>query len=513
MSKETAGEKKMLRDREKQGAMEIVILEQMIPEDHLLRRIDRAIDFSFIHKLCEPLYCPDNGRPATDPELLFRMIFIGYLYGVKSERRLEEEVNYNLAYKWFCGLGIMEKAPDATTLSANRRRRFRDNNIAEQIFDEILRQAIKKGLVSGKILYTDSTHIKAKANKHRKQTVTVEVTPKEYLKELDEAVDADRQAIGKKPFERDDDPPSPPTREIQQSLTDPDSGQLHKEGKPDGFHYSEHRTVDSRHNVIVNVRVTPATTHDVDPIPDILRDIQRRLGTLPDYMGLDAGYHCATVAHQLADRGIQAVIGYRRHSGKGERIWKYRFSYDPARNAYICPQKQLLNHRTTNREGRRVYYSDPEMCANCPQRVECLGEGSKRRQVQRHLWQDKLDQIDAFTKSAKGRRLYQLRKETVERSFAEAKENHGLRTARMLGRANMREQSFLTAAVQNMKRILSSFSRFLRLFVPFPCITPCHTLPDRGFVVGLNPAGLMLCQSGSPRKGFPIALVFTSRLG
>jgi len=190
----------MLKKRDKQGEMEIVILEQIIPEDHLLWRIDRAVDFSFIHKLCEPLYCLDNGRPAVDPELLFRMIFIGYLYGVKSECRLEEEINYNLAYKWFCGLGITQKAPDATTLSANRRRRFRDNNIAEQIFDEILRQAIEKGLVSGKVLYTDSTHVKAKANKHKKRTVTVEVTPKEYLKELDAAVDADRQALGKEMF-------------------------------------------------------------------------------------------------------------------------------------------------------------------------------------------------------------------------------------------------------------------------------------------------------------------------
>ena len=295
----------MLQKRETQGEMEIVILDQMIPENHLLRRIDHAVDFSFIHKLCEPLYCLDNGRPAINPELLFRMIFIGYLYGVKSECRLEEEVNYNLAYKWFCGLGITQKAPDATTLSANRRRRFRDNNIAEQIFDEILRQAIEKGLVSGKVLYTDSTHVKAKANKHKKRTVTVEVTPKEYLKELDAAVNAEREALGKKPFDWDDGPPPPPTREIQQSWTDPDSGQLHKEGKPDGFHYSEHRTVDSRHNVIVNVRITAANVNDVDPIPDIVHDIHKRLGYLPDYMGLDAGYHNARVAHQLAAQGFK----------------------------------------------------------------------------------------------------------------------------------------------------------------------------------------------------------------
>ncbi len=452
----------MLLNRAKQGEMEIVILEQMIPENHLLRRIDRAVDFSFIHKLCEPLYCPDNGRPAIDPELLFRMIFIGYLYGVRSECRLEEEVNYNLAYKWFCGLGVTEKAPDATTLSANRRRRFRGNNIAEEIFDEILRQAVEKGLVSGKVMYTDSTHVKAKANKHKKQTVTVETTPKEYLAELDAAVDADRKALGKKPFDRDDDPP-PPTREIQQSRTDPDSGQQHREGKPDGFHYSEHRTVDSRCNVIVNVRVTAANVNDADPVPDILRDICRRLGYLPEHMGLDAGYHNAIIARLLSAQGIQGVIGYRRHTHKGEHFGKHRFDYDPERNAYICPEKHLLTHRTTNREGYRQYCSDPKICASCPRREKCFAEKATRRQVQRHLWQDALEQINAFTKSKRGQRLYQWRKETIERSFAEAKENHGFRTARMLGRANMREQSFLTAAVQNMKRI----ALFLRPFFAY----------------------------------------------
>ena len=131
--------------REKQQQMELVIMEQMVPEDLFLRKVDRAVDFSFIYDLCAPLYCADNGRPAIDPEILFRMLLVGYLYGIKSEARLEEEINYNIAYKWFCGLDLTDKAPDATTISQNRRRRFRDNNIAEQIFDEILRQCVAKG--------------------------------------------------------------------------------------------------------------------------------------------------------------------------------------------------------------------------------------------------------------------------------------------------------------------------------------------------------------------------------
>lgn len=139
----------MLRERrEKQQKLDIVILEQLVPKDHLLRRIDEAVDFSFIYDLCAPLYCADNGRPAIDPEVIFRMLIVGYLYGIKSEARLEEEINYNMAYKWFCGLGLTEKAPDATTISQDRHRRFRDNNIAEEIFNEILRQCIAKGLVA-----------------------------------------------------------------------------------------------------------------------------------------------------------------------------------------------------------------------------------------------------------------------------------------------------------------------------------------------------------------------------
>ena len=190
----------MLREKAKGRQMEyeFVMLEELVPEDHLLRKMEKAVDFSFIHDLCKELYCPDNGRPAIEPELLFRMLFLGYLYGIKSEVKLAQEVNENIAFKWFLGLKLTEKGPDHATISANRTRRFKDNNIAEKIFDEILRQCTEKGLVGGKILYTDSTHIKAKANKHRKMYVTVEETPKEYLEELNEQIDRDREILGKK---------------------------------------------------------------------------------------------------------------------------------------------------------------------------------------------------------------------------------------------------------------------------------------------------------------------------
>ena len=337
--------------------MDLVILEQMIPEDHLLRRIDRAVDFGFIHELCVPLYCADNGRPAIDPEILLRMLFIGYLYEIKSEARLEEEVYYNMAYKWFCGLELTEKAPNATTISQNRRRRFRDNDIAEKVFNEILRQCIVKGLVGGAILYTDSTHIKAKANKHKKRLVKVAEAPKAYMKELDAQVDRDRKAIGKKPFDHDDDAhKGGGATKRMESTTDSESGQQSRDGKPDGFHYSEHRTVDSLHNVIVNVHVEPANINDITPVPEILTEIEQRLGELPKYMGLDAGYHSAWIAHLLESKGIQGVIGCRRHTHKTDTYGKYRFSYNWEYDLYTCPEHHRLYWKTTTREG---YQSPP----------------------------------------------------------------------------------------------------------------------------------------------------------
>ena len=459
----------MLRDqREKQQCMEIVILEEYVPKDHLLRRIDECVDFSFIYDLCAPLYCSDNGRPAIHPEILFRMLFIGYLYGIKSERRLEEEVNFNMAYKWFCGLGLTEKAPDATTISANRKRRFRDNNIAEQIFDNILGQCVERGLVGCAMMFGDSTHIKAKANKHKKRRIDVEVTPAAYLEELDRQVDQDREALGKKPFERDmegKEDKEPQTQQKMESTTDPHSGQLSRDGKPDGFHYSEHRMVDAMSNVIVNVHVTAGNVSDVTPMPEILEEVKDRLGKLPKYLGLDAGYHNAPMAHLLEKNGIQGVVGYRRHSRKTTYYGKWKFTYDPETNTYICPNDKRLHWTTTDRDGYREYKASAQDCRNCPHRAQCISAKTNRRGVARHVWQDALDRITAFVKSKLGENIYKLRKQIIEPSFGEAKVNHGLRYARMLGLRNMKEQSFLTAAVQNMKRLVKAFSPFRFVFI------------------------------------------------
>ena len=131
-----------------------------------MRKIEAKVDFNFIHELVKAYYCDHNGRPALDPTLMFKLLFLGYLFGVRSERQLIRDTQVNVAYRWFLGLNLTDKIPDASTLSQNRIRRFNESDIYQHIFDEIMLQAMKKNLVSGNTLFTDSTHLKASANKN-----------------------------------------------------------------------------------------------------------------------------------------------------------------------------------------------------------------------------------------------------------------------------------------------------------------------------------------------------------
>src|SRR5690606_8120026 len=183
--------------RESQNEAEFVFIEDLVPEDHLLRKVDKYIDFSFIGEKVRPFYSENNGRPS-DPIMLFKMMFIGYFYGIRSERQLEREVEMNVAYRWFLGLKLNDPVPDHSTISWNRRTRFKDTNIFQEIFDEIVHQAISHKMVGGRVLFTDSTHLKANANKHKFTREEVEIETREYIDELNKAIEEDRSNHGKK---------------------------------------------------------------------------------------------------------------------------------------------------------------------------------------------------------------------------------------------------------------------------------------------------------------------------
>lgn len=221
----------MLRDRPQiQSSLEFVSIDELVPKDHLLRKVDKYIDFRFIHELVKDLYCDNNGRPALDPTLMFKMLLIGYLFGIRSERQLIREVQVNVAYRWFLGLGLTDQVCDASTLNQNRIRRFNDSDVYQHIFDEIVLQAMGKRLVRGEILYTDSTHLKANANKNKLQSAFATQERKAYMDSLDKAVTQDRLSHGKKPLaHKIREPKQSP---IKQSTTDPDSGYMVRDNKP-----------------------------------------------------------------------------------------------------------------------------------------------------------------------------------------------------------------------------------------------------------------------------------------
>lgn len=442
-----------------QHELEIVTLEELVPQDHLLRLIDQYIRFDFIREKTSHLYCADNGRPALDPVLLFKILFIGYLFGIRSERQLMREIQVNVAYRWFLGLRLTDKVPDASTLSQNRGRRFAGTGIEQQIFDAIVEQAIEHRLIGGRVFYSDSTHLKASANKNRHDLHQVAQTPATYLAELEMAIDADREAHGKKPLPKKDE--DAPTREIKVSRTDPEAGYMVRDGKPTGFFYLDHRTVDGAHALITDIHVTPANVHDSGPYLARLDRMRGRFGFDVAAAGLDAGYFTPAICKGLEERGVYGVIGYRRPNHREGYFYKRDYDYDRERDGYVCPNGQFLPYRTTNRVGYREYASSPDLCAACPMKGQCTQSAAGVKVVTRHVWENFKETVGAHRLTDKGKALYKRRKETVERSFADAKELHGHRYARFRGLAKVRGQCLLAGACQNMKKIARLLARAL----------------------------------------------------
>lgn len=455
----------MLKEPEvPQQEMELVTIESLVPADHLLRRIDTSIDLEFIRERVRHLYSADNGRPALDPVVLFKLLLIGYLFGIRSERQLMREVQCNVAYRWYLRLKLTDKVPDASTLSQNRRRRFRDSDVYQKLFDEIVELAMKRGLVTGEVLYTDATHLKASANKNKFDVVRVEVKPVEYLAQLEQAVEQDRAEEGKGELKPTSS--APPTKEIKVSRTDKDAGYMVREGKPKGFFYLDHRTVDGQHAIITDTHATPASVHDSVPYLQRLDRQRERFGFQVRAVGLDAGYAIAAIAQGLEQRGIYGVTGYRRPN-HGEGLFaKRKFRYEEQRDVYVCPNQQDLVYRTTNRQGYRQYHSDPKHCRACPLRLQCTRSKNMVKVITRHVWQAARERVDGHRLEPEGKRIYERRKETVERSFADAKQLHGHRYARMRGWNNVTEQCLLAATAQNMKKIALLLSHMLPLLPP-----------------------------------------------
>jgi hypothetical protein len=248
-------------------------------------------------------------------------------------------------------------------------------------------------------------------------------------------------------------------KEIKVSTTDPDSGYMVRDGKPEGFFYLDHRTVDTKYNLITDVHVTPGNVHDSVPYLSRLDRQQERFGFVVEAVALDSGYLTTPICRGLQSRNIFAVIAHRRFHSKQGLFPKWKFTFDPERNLYVCPASHELKYRTTDRKGYRQYASNPEYCKSCPLLGQCTQSRNHRKVVTRHVWEDSKDWVRNNRLSKSGKQLYRKRKETIERSFADAKELHGFRYCRLRGLRNVREQALMTATVQNMKKMAIHLDR------------------------------------------------------
>ena len=470
----------LTKDKNKPQAYEFVLIDDLVPENHLVRKLDKHIDFSFIYALVEPLYCKDNGRPSIDPVVLFKMVFISYLFGIRSMRRTVEEIQTNMAYRWFLGLKIGDPVPHFSTFGKNYERRFKDTTIFQEIFDAIVKQALAHNLIDAQEFFTDSTHLKANANKKKYHKGHVIEDAKKYPKELTREVNEEREKLGKKPFDDDDeDKPQKPSREVAErkiSKTDPESGYLYRPGKPEGFYYLEHRTVDGKANIILDSHVTPGNVHDSQPFIERVKSIEMRYGLWPQAFALDAGYISNEISHFFVSNQIYGVLGYKRKgaSKNAKGYPKKVFNYIKMHDYFICPNDQILTYKNIRKDGNKEYRCDKGVCQSCPLSKDCLSPTQSTKLITRHLWEDHYDQLQLNKKTDYGKELYRRRGETVERSFADSKELHTLRYIRYRGLKKATMQTLLTSACQNMKKIanylhysslISLFSRKIRAFL------------------------------------------------
>jgi len=240
---------------------------------------------------------------------------------------------------------------------------------------------------------------------------------------------------------------------VKESTTDPESGYMVRDGKPEGFFYLDHRTVDKKHNIITDVHVTPGNVNDVDPyLKRLDRQIQR-FNFNVKYVGLDAGYFTNPILKGIADRNITSAVAYRLGPHAKGKYTKNKFQYIKEWDVYACPNQFFLKYKTTNRQGYIEYICNKENRNSCKYKDSCLTGKTEFRTIRRHVWEEYKDKTKTFLNTDKGKHIYKMRKETIERSFADSKELHGLRYCRFRGLKKVNEQCLLTAAVQNMKKI------------------------------------------------------------
>jgi transposase len=439
-------------------------LERLVPDDHLLRLIANAVDFSFIRPLCRPFYS-HTGRPSVDPVVLFKMLLIGYLYGITSERRLARELSLNLAYRWFLGYDFDQPTPDHSVLSKARAR------FGSEVFESFFRRSIdlcrEAGLLEEGPVYVDSTLIQASAAVDlmvpREDRVQPPLSIEEYVQRLYTEND---------PASEDEEPPRPPTpgsnlrrprrgerglrqpnRELQ-SKTDPEATLVNRPDFGRHLAYKAHVAVAGKRGQVITAAVaTTGIEADEHLLAEVLWQHRRLSGLKLGEVVADAKYGTGPNYRYLEQAGLLAFIPTTRFGNQHTGIWgREHFTWLAEEDAFLCPAGQKLRRYANLVRTQRVQYRAPQgACVACPFRAQCAPSGIERA-LHRAWALDLVEAAQVRVASTRGKQRLTERKIYVEGAFGLAKELHGLRRTRFRGRHRVQIQLWLTAAAMNIKR-------------------------------------------------------------
>jgi len=451
----------MLTRREDiQLKLHVVTIEDLVPADDILRKIDRIIDFSFIYAAVSDLYSA-IGRPSIDPVMLVKYLLLGYLEGIESERRIEQEIQRNYAYRWFLGLDIGERVPDHSTISQNRRRRFQGQDLFRRLFEQVLFQCMEQGLIEGKLILTDSTHIKANASKKSELRMTVERETAWYMDDLDRYETAERERLtGQIKPKRTHPQPQVRTEYVEKSIsiTDPEAGRLNRPGKPEGPHYLSHQSLDAKHGIIVDVAATPGNVTDGTPYLSRLAYMCEGLRLPIEAVGVDSAYDIGLVHQTLSEQNIEIYTPPNEEKPRYKsEFTKQDFQYDEVMDQFICPAGCRLSIRRIQRGDctiSREYKAKRSDCKDCSLQEKCLAPSQASRRIQVNIFEEAVRKNHEKDGTAEHKRVLDLRQIWCEGTFAAQKERHNLRRMFRRGLQAAEDHCLLSATAMNLKRMV-----------------------------------------------------------
>ena len=443
----------------------MITIEDLVPKGHFLRKLEAALDLSFVYEETSHLYSRRYGRPPIDPVVLVKYLLVGFLYGIPSERQIEQRIQTDVALRWYLGLDLLERVPDHSTISRLRRRKPSFRKVFRRLFEEVVRQCIEGGLVSGRLAATDSTHVKANASRESEYLVEISEEPGIYWERLDGYEEEGLEELARRTGRRRKKRVKQVKRDRRRthkrvSSTDPDAGHMNRPGKPRGQHYLSHQTVDTDNGIVIGLNVTPGDVYDSVPYLEQIEHIHKNVIPIQAATA-DSAYDFPLAHRVLEEQGIAFFVRPQSvHDRTSVELKRDAFSYDEAQDAYLCPNGKHLKLNSLHRSASGLYWvylADKQDCQSCPLRTKCLGENDRRgaRKLEHSYFAPERRRHLARQQHADYQQALKKRQIWCEGTFA-AQKGHNLTRILRRGLEAAEDHCLLSATALNLKRMIKS---------------------------------------------------------